>query len=304
MEEEIVERNIRNEERKLFDQLKQKENQKKKIPTPTEDILYSSSFTFDFFSDSGDSGTLLLATNKKDKHEKYILKHQYYDCACNEFMYSKIGRAMNIEIAPVKLFYMDDKKKKVKTNFVSATPYYEDGTKNCYNDLIKKKDCIHNFFDIYRFMGLYDLLLEGDGVEWILSNKTIYRIDTTDSFTLSELFIHYLAYDFTYQNIDIKKFANHQILNLAKRNPEMRIGYWISNMNSFKSKYGEENLQHYLFPFYQFTKISEEMIQSWVEILTYFYPDIIGEYYLQFCKNLKDDVKIFLSRIDENSPMY
>lgn len=51
----------------------------------SEDILYVSDYILENFSNHGDSGELYLATNKKDPSEKYILKYQHYDCACNEF---------------------------------------------------------------------------------------------------------------------------------------------------------------------------------------------------------------------------
>jgi len=116
---------IRNYERSSFRELKEKENKDRIIPI-SEDILYTSDFTLEKFSSSGDSGELFLATNKKNHDERYIIKHEYYDCACNEYMYSKIGNKMGIKIAPVKLFVVNDKEKKFKSDFVCGIKYLED----------------------------------------------------------------------------------------------------------------------------------------------------------------------------------
>lgn len=118
------ENQIRKFERESFRKLKEQENKNKKFPVH-EDILYISDFTLEKFSNFGDSGDLYLATNKHNPDEKYILKHEYYDCACNEYMYSKIGNKMGIKIAQVKLFILNDKEKKFKSDFVCGIKYFE-----------------------------------------------------------------------------------------------------------------------------------------------------------------------------------
>ena len=77
------ENQIRKFERNSFRKLKKEENKNKDVPI-SNDILYISDFILEKFSNSGDSGDLYLATNKHNFNEKYILKHEYYDCACNE----------------------------------------------------------------------------------------------------------------------------------------------------------------------------------------------------------------------------
>ena len=107
--------------------------------------MYTSDFTFEKFSNSGDSGDLYLATNKYDCNDKYIIKHEYYDCACNEFMYSKIGNKMGIKIALVKLFVVNDKEKKFKSDFVCGIKYFEDCNHVHFDDIVKNKDNINNW---------------------------------------------------------------------------------------------------------------------------------------------------------------
>ena len=121
------ENQIRNLERDSFRKLKKEENKNKNVPI-SDDILYISDFILERFPNSGDSGDLYLATSKHNPKEKYILKHEYYDCACNEYMYSKVGNKMGIKIVPVKLFVLDDRENitmgaKIRDGKILGTPY-------------------------------------------------------------------------------------------------------------------------------------------------------------------------------------
>ena len=207
------ENKIRNLERENFHKLKNEENKNRNIPL-SDDILYISDFNLKKFFNSGDSGNLYLAINKYN-NEKYILKHEFYDCACNEYMYSKIGNKMGIKVAPVKLFVIDDKKNKFKSDFVCGIKYFENCEHVNYNYITKNKRYVSNWKDYFRMLCLEVLFDESDGIEIIKYNNEIYRIDTVAAFTTSYFLIHLLAYDYKYNNINIREFANKTILEIC-----------------------------------------------------------------------------------------
>ena len=292
---------IRNNERELFASLKEKENYEKEIIT-SDDILYTSDFTIEKYSitnKEGDSGSLFLATNKKDKSDKYILKHEYYDCACNEYMYSKIGNSMGINITPVKLFYVDDKLKKFKSDFVCGIKYLEGATHIGIKNVLANKDNINNWEDYFRFRGMEKLFLEGDDIEVLLYNNYIYRIDTTDGFNIGHGDISYLAYDYEYEGINVRDYMEKFLLKKANLNVNHIVNLWQFDKNFFLKYYDKKYLKYYLEPFYWLDNINEEDIIEWTRILTYIYPDIVGEYYKVFLENLKKAVIIFLLEVEE-----
>lgn len=284
--------------RESFRKTKEVENKKREIPKD-DDILYSSDFIFEDYPHDGDSGSLFLATSKKNKTKKYIVKHEHYDCACNEYMYGKIANSMGVSVAPVKLFVLDEDKEKFKSDFVCGIEYLEEGERVGLKSILQNKDSIENWKDYFRFQGMESLFFEGDGIEVLLKNKKLYRIDTTDSFTLSEYSIYRLAYDFKMQEIDLRKNAIANIACLAVQNTKRSLSTWNLEMNNFIDYCGLEYLDLYLEPFYLFTEIKEEDIENWTYVLTYFYPNVIGKYYQEFLKNLKKDAEIFLSTIKE-----
>ena len=235
---------IRNRERNNFAILKEKENYGRKF-IDSDDILYTNSFHLEKYSNSGDSGDLLLATNKLNSDKKYILKHEYYDCACNEYMYSKIGNKLGINITPVKLFFINDKKNNFKSDFVCGIKYFENANKIGYNNIIKDKENIKNWHDYFRFKGMESLFFESDGIEVLKDKDYIYRIDTTSSFTISNFDISYLAYDYEYEGINIKQFTEKKILEKAKFDTNRRINKWKFDKSFFVEHYGMEYFYGY-----------------------------------------------------------
>ena len=292
-------------DRNNFRKLKQKENKGKVIPV-SDDILYISNFNLEvfFYNDKkkyGDSGKLYLATNKYNHKEKYILKHAFYDCACNEYIYSKIGNKMGIKIAPVKLFILDDKKDKFKSDFVCGIKYFENSEHVNYNYIVKNKNNISNWQDYFRMLCLESLFEESDGIEVIKYNDEIYRIDITAAFTISETYIQMLAYDYKANGINIKNFAKKEILRLAKGNTDWRLSSWKHGIDYFLETYDQKYFGYYLETFKLFEKITEKDIEEWVNILTFFYPNMIGEYFKLYFKNLKLDVEQFLINIEKQN---
>lgn len=292
------ENQIREYERNSFRQLKEQENKNRIIPI-SDDILYISDFTLERFANFGDSGDLYLATNKHNHNEKYILKHEYYDSACNEYMYSKIGNKMGIKIAPVKLFVLDDKEKKFKSDFVCGIKYLENCEHVNFNYIEKNKNNIDNWKDYFRMFCLELLFEEEDGIEVVKYNNEIYRLDTTAAFTISDFFIHPLAYDYNNNGINIKEFANKNILQMAKRNTDLRISRWESDMDHFLEKFGDKYFNYYLETYKLLEKVTDKDIEYWTNILTFFYPNVIGDYFKNYFNNLKLDVERFLVKMEE-----
>ena len=208
MYSEISNTKIRTNERNSFRKIKEIENRNKTIPK-SDDILFTDDFTFKKFFHNGDSGELFLATYKHNKNEKYIIKHEYYDCACNEYMYSKIGNKIGVKIAPVKLFVVNDKDNQFKSDFVCGIKYFEDFKEISFDNI---KINFDNWQDYYRMHCLESVFDESDGIELVKNNNYIYRIDTTDAFTISDYDISLLAYSSIQNGINIKQFASINIL--------------------------------------------------------------------------------------------
>lgn len=287
---------IGNFEREQFRKLKGEEN-KNRPKIKSDDILFISDFILEPFLNNGDSGQLFLATHKRNPEEKYIIKHAYYDCACNEYMYSKMGNQMGIQIIPVKLFIIDEQSEKFKCDFVCGIKYLEGCKPIHFAEIEMQKEYLQNWKDYFKMLCLEALFEESDGIEIVTYNNKLYRLDTTASFTISDFDIHPLAYPYHLQDIDISQFAHMNILQKAERNTKYRLASWKQGVDSFIKKYGEQYLEYYLEPFHLFTHITKKQIEEWIQILTFIYPNVIGEYFKNYFHNLKLDVEEFLIQI-------
>ena len=83
---------------------KEKENQGKP-PITSPDVVQTADFVFSRIPhQEGDSGRLLLAKQKADRNKRYLVKHAYTDCACNEFIYTKLAQVMGYSMPDAVLF--------------------------------------------------------------------------------------------------------------------------------------------------------------------------------------------------------
>ena len=83
---------------------KEQENQGKP-PITSPDVVQTADFVFSQIPhQEGDSGRLLLAKRKVDRNDRYLVKHAYTDCACNEFIYTKLAQAMGYCMPDAVLF--------------------------------------------------------------------------------------------------------------------------------------------------------------------------------------------------------
>lgn len=72
---------------------KKRENQGKP-PIASPDVVETVDYMFSPFcphEHDGDSGPLFLATQKSNRTVRYVIKHACTDCACNEFVYTKLA---------------------------------------------------------------------------------------------------------------------------------------------------------------------------------------------------------------------
>ena len=74
---------------------------------------------------------------------------------------------------------------------------------------------------------------------------------------------------------------------------------WKHNIDYFKENFENKYLDYYLETYKLLEKVTDKDIEEWTNILTFFYPNIIGEYFKIYFTNLKSDVKKFLTEIEE-----
>ncbi len=251
------------------------------------DILYAKDYEFTFFSNSGDSGELLLACNKKNPNEKYLVKHEHIDCACNEFMYSKIGNYLGIKIPDVKLFVLDKQNTvNFKSLYVCGITYLENSEKMNFSKIQEQKSNIKNWKDYFKMRSLEALFEESDDIEVLKHQNEIYRIDAVDAFTLCEVSLSIL----------LKSNFACGLFNLIIRgNKESRFLEWELAIKNFEKNCGKENLKYFLEPFYLFLEIPSLMIENWSKILNRIYPEQVSVYYQEYFKYLKMDLQEFMN---------
>ena len=271
---------------------KKQENQSKtSIKSP--DVVQTSDFVFSRIQrEEGDSGSLLLAKRKNNRKQQYLVKHACTDCACNEFVYTKLAQAMGYCMPDAILFQLspDEKRSYFKTEYIIGERYLNVIDANPTYERIREQAA--NWKHFFAFCALYAITNENDGLEILLADDNrIYRVDTTDAFPLS-------MWDLDMAGINQEIGGHNSYLEIKQQLSSRDFSEIlnIANCNRYFEKCREisaDSQSYFLEPFLRFREISSSYIDDFLNTLCYFYPDYIGDYF-----------KLYISAIQEQCTEY
>lgn len=267
---------------------KRRENQGKP-PIASSDVVPTADFDFSHFCPHGrpgDSGSLLLARQKSNGQGCYIVKHACTDCACNEFVYTKLARAMGYTMPGAVLFQLSpgEERKCFKTEYLVGIRYLDLETEApSYAEI---REMAVNWKEYFSFAGMYAMFGEADSFETPLAKDgKIYRIDTTDAFPLSTWQL-----DDAGINVDIQGINPHSIRKkqLLSRNFSETLSYsWCDSYYADCQKKDVDGAGLFLEPFARLQEVRSDHIDEFLNTLCYFYPDFIGDYFKRYISALQ-----------------
>lgn len=265
---------------------KEKEN-REKPPISSPDIVQTSDFIFSRIQrEEGDSGSLLLAKRKDNRKHQYLVKHACTDCACNEFVYTKLAQAMGYCMPDAVLFQLSQEEKRFdfKTEYVIGERYLNVVDPNPAYKKIRGQ--AKNWEHFFAFYALYSITGEGDGMEILLADDDkIYRVDTTDAFPLSMLEL-----DAAGINQDIGGCNPYVETKKRLLNKDFSEILNVSTCDRTFKKCCEifaDCHPYFLQPFARIQEIPTDYIDDFLNTLCYFYPDYIGNYFKRYISALK-----------------
>ena len=257
----------------------------------SSDVVDTGDFVFSKIEPNGrvgDSGALLLAKRKTNRKEMYLVKHEYCDCACNEYIYTKLVQAMGYKMPDAKLFRIspDEKRRYFKTEYILGTRFINITHSSPPFSLIKKMAA--NWRDYFSFAALCLMTDESDSTETPLADDGfIYRVDTTAAFPISNYYLSSAGI-----NIEINGVIPKDVVksHLEKWEPNDRVwnfDMFDTNLNRLIETYGDECIEPFLEPFARIQDISQEYIDDFLNTLCYFYPDFIGDFFKRYLRELQ-----------------
>lgn len=266
-----------------------------KPPLYADDVLHTADFTFSTpFEHEGDSGRLLLAKRKTNRSERYLVKHEFTDCACNEYVYTKLIQAMGYKMPNVVLFKLSDseKRKHFKTEYIIGAQYLNITDPFPSYEVIR--ECAKNWEEYFCFYGMYAMTGEADGMESPLADDGyIYRVDTTAAFPISNWDLDFAGVYQEFQGF----VPNEQIKQtLQSRDLSNVINYsmWDSYLDFCKEKDAQIGESLFLDPFQKIQDISDAYIDGFLHTLCYFYPDYVGDFFKRYITALKQGAVTYL----------
>lgn len=281
-------RNLRLESKHL-------ENQRKP-PITSPDVVQTLDYTFSDFCPTGyegDSGSLLLARQKGNKQNQYVVKHAYTDCACNEFVYTKLAQAMGYTMPGAVLFNLSptEKRRCFHTEYIIGIRYLNLKIESpSYTEI---RELATNWKEYFSFWGMYAMFGEGDSFETPLAvDDKIYRIDTTAAFPIS-------SYQLNMAGINKELFGSnpHTICKEQLLSSDLSNALPKSSCDLEFKRCREKDkscTSYFLEPFSRIQEIRNDYIDSFLNTLCYFYPDFIGEYLKRYLYAVQTQCAVYL----------
>lgn len=267
---------------------KQAENQGKP-PIASPDVVETADFVFSTFrspEQCGDSGSLLLAKLKSNQSVRYVVKHEYTDCACNEFVYTKLAQAMGYTMPGAILFRLSpkEKRKHFKTEYIIGIRYLDlDIESPSYVQIREKAE---NWKEYFSFLGMYAIFGESDSFETPLSKDgKIYRLDTTAAFPISTYHLDYAGIDMDIPGVDFHKAIRADLSSRDFRDAQL-LSCLDIHLNSCKGK-DALGAKYFLEPLARIQEIRGDYIDDFLNTLCYFYPDLVGDFFKRYITELQ-----------------
>ena len=279
------------EQMKLLRMETKKRENRHKPPLMSPDVVGTADFIFSKIPNhNGDSGELLLARRKTDAKDRYLVKHAFTDCACNEFVYTKLALAMEYSMPNAVLFQLSpgEKQPYFQTEYIIGEQYLVllDPTP----DFHTIREQAENWKQYFAFYGLYSLTGESDGLELLLANNhQIYRVDTTDAFPISCFQLDIAGID---RNIDGPSHKLKQLLLSCDLSSVFDTLLCDSTLE-YCLKKDADSRPLFLEPFARIREIPGDYIDDFLNTLCYFYPDFIGDYFKRYLSALQDQCAIY-----------
>lgn len=274
---------------------KRLENQGKP-PIASPDVKQTADFTFSSFDPlphAGDSGPLLLARQKANRQNQYVVKHACTDCACNEFIYTKLALAMGYTMPEAVLFQLSptEKRNYFKTEYLIGIQYLDLEIEAPSYTEIREKAA--NWEEYFSFLGMYAMFGEADSFETPLAKDSkIYRIDTTDAFPISVWQL-----DDAGINMDINGTNPYVVRKkqlLSSDFSHILLQSWCDSYFESCREKDEIGISYFLEPFAHIQEIRQDYIDDFLNTLCYFYPDFIGEYFKLYISALQKQCAEYL----------
>ena len=270
------------------------EENRNKPPISSPDIVYTTDFIFSPIERiAGDSGKLLLAQNKTNPNKRYLVKHEYTDCACNEYVYTKLAEAMGYCMPDAVLFQisLDEDFDRFRTEYVIGERFLNVIDSDPPYAIIREQ--AKNWYQYFGFRALYAMTGECDGIEVLLADDSkIYRVDTTDAFPLS---VHHLSFAGVNQNINGMNPYISTKNALLSADFDNTLYHDLCDFQFEKClKIYRSSVRYFLEPFERIQEISKDYIDDFLNTLCYFYPDFIGDYFKRYISGLQKQCAAYL----------
>lgn len=259
------------------------------IVVPHPYILQSSELIFQPYKNEGFSGELLLATHRFT-NKQYVIKHQFPELACNEFMYYTIGTMLGDNIPETQLINITPNDNNMfDTKYTVAIRYLQDAVTPKLNIILNSPALIRQWIISNAISWM---LSEDDTLDFLLTKENqLYRIDTASTFELSRFAVLGLqSSDPSRRAFGLDMLSTN--LGNWKRQPIERCKSTIDILSKSINQDCTETFQQ---PLKRLLDIDLELFYPALDALAEIYPEEMCSFYLGYIEILKEKIAAYFN---------
>ncbi len=250
--------------------------------------------------ETGMSGKLYIAEKISDSSDRYIVKHEELNSACNEYISKNLADKLGINFPRVILFELTraDRRNLFDTDNIVGIQYIEEKRPFSLSAIKNDKNAAAQWIMCHAFA---ELICNDDTIQCILAADTkLYLIDCSDAFRLSSVAL--MALGARSQPMD---YASRQHLRmlldvLAKTPYCVLVGLTKKYLFEKLSIIGIDACEIdsiYNGVFKRFIALPKDSLDDAILVLRHFYSEALCAYYWDYFDIMREKASEYLAHV-------
>lgn len=241
-------------------------------------FINRSKYSFHPYTFGGLSGEKQIAVPRNGRGPSYIIKGDYRECACNEFMGLRLAKMLGVHVPDAYLVEPKENMYEVAVEYLGPMP------KPDLDRVKAEKNLFHEY--VYGFIA-HCLLTDRDTVDFLFSNNMIYTFDFGEAFGIDDFSIRIMENASEYASILPAAFISKFTSQSIEYHPETLYAYetLVNDLQICDKAYFDAALEDMCS---RFLAIPEEEIKGMLNALGVQYPAALVNYFERFIDEMRE----------------
>ena len=240
----------------------------------SEYTLRFDDYLYEPYKHNGLSGTIYLAAPKGGEGKRYLVKNEYANCGCNEFMFSRVAALLGLNTPECRLFAFSNQKGAHAFRYAAAIEYIENATAPKLEEIRRNPEDLRQYVLSHIARVFF---ADDDRVEFVRSaDGRLVSIDFTEAFDVNHILV-FVSDNDAPENPFLAKLRNPGLSRYVNQLPNIEKVFVKNGICSSDAFYDV------LYDFgIGFLNPDQTAVREMLDALSQVYPRLIVDYFEGF----------------------